>query len=71
MLITQGEEKKLHNETIADQVLLYTTAVWEETWLLYKYDKKKKKKDKRELLTSEEKDTTSTNSWILNEISSK
>lgn len=70
MLITQGEEKKLHNETIADQVLLYTTAVWEETWLLYKYDKKKKK-DKRELLTSEEKDTTSTNSWILNEISSK
>jgi len=42
MLITQGEEKKLHNETIADQVLLYTTAVWEETWLLYKYDKKKK-----------------------------
>lgn len=27
MLITQGEEKKLHNETIADQVLLYTTAV--------------------------------------------
>lgn len=70
MLITQGEEKKLHNETIADQVLLYTTAVWEETWLLYKYDKKKKK-DKRELLTSEEKYTTSTNSWILNEISSK
>lgn len=32
---------------------------------------RKKKKDKRELLTSEEKDTTSTNSWILNEISSK
>jgi len=50
MLITQGEEKKLHNETIADQVLLYTTAVWEETWLLYKYDKKKKRIKESSLL---------------------
>lgn len=50
MLITQREEKKLHNETIADQVLLYTTAVWEETWLLYKYDKKKKRIKESSLL---------------------
>lgn len=43
MLIAQGEEKKLYNETLADQVVLYTTADWKVTWLVYKRSMIRKK----------------------------
>lgn len=70
IIFTKEEDKKLYNEILADQVVLYTRTDGEITWFVYKCSMGRTNGYKSAPNLAE-KYTTRTNSWKLNETSSK